>query len=231
MMDGPVVLIIDDEVSIRVLLRLSLQTDNYRVYEASLGRDGLTLAAALNPDAIILDLGLPDMDGIEALQRLREWSHIPVIVVSVRNSYTDKVALLDAGADDYLTKPFSTLELLARLRAALRHRHAAQESPTFISGRLMVDMLNHSITVDDVPVNISATEYALLRTLIQNAGNIMTHGQLLEAVWGREYEGKIQYLRAYMASLRRKIEKDPSNPVLLVTEPGVGYRLTVNNAE
>ena len=209
------------------MLRFTLENAGYRVYDAALGRDGLTLAAALTPDIVLLDLGLPDMDGLEALRRLRAWSHTPVVVVSVRSDDEDKVALLDAGADDYLVKPFSNTELLARLRAAQRHAPTAQESAVFRSGHLSVDLVNQAVTVNDVSVRLSVTEYTLLRTFIQHADHILTHSQLLRAVWGPQDEDKVQYLRVYMTSLRRKLEKDPAKPELLVTEPGVGYRLRI----
>jgi two-component system, OmpR family, KDP operon response regulator KdpE len=223
----PAVLIIDDDAPIRRMLRLSLETAGYRVYEAASGRDGLTLAAALNPDIVLLDLGLPDMDGLETLKRLRVWSRTPVVVVSVRNEDEDKVALLDAGADDYLVKPFSTVELLARLRAAQRHSPSAPESATFHSGPLTVDLVNQTVTVNGAVVRLSVTEYALLRMLVQHAGRILTLRQILGEVWGPQDEDKVQYLRVYVASLRRKLEKDAGNPQLLITEPGVGYRLNV----
>jgi two-component system KDP operon response regulator KdpE len=222
-----VALIIDDEIQIRRLLRVSLEANGYRVYEVASGNDGLTLAAALRPDVVILDLGLPDMDGLEALRRLREWSHSPVVVLSVRDADEDKIAVLDAGADDYVTKPFSMGELLARLRVAQRHGQSASESPIFESGRLAVDLQHRLVTVDGHVVKLTVTEYALLRELVQHAGKVLTHRQLLRAVWGPEYETETQYLRVYVTMLRRKLETDPANPTLILTEPGVGYRLAV----
>lgn len=227
MMSEPVVLIIDDEIQLRRLLRLTLEANGYRLYEAATGRDGLAVAATLKPDIIVLDLGLPDMDGLETLRRLREWSRAPVLVLSVRGSDEDKVALLDAGADDYLTKPFRTGELLARLRAAQRHAQPGADSPVFHSGPLTVDLANRVVLLNDVVVKLSVTEYALLRAFVQHAGKVLTHRQLLREVWGPQYESEIQYLRVYMTMLRRKLEKDPANPALLLTEPGVGYRLTI----
>jgi two-component system KDP operon response regulator KdpE len=222
-----VVLIIDDEIQIRRLLRVSLEANGYRVYEVASGNDGLTLAAALRPDVVILDLGLPDMDGLDALRRLREWSHSPVVVLSVRDADEDKIAVLDAGADDYVTKPFSMGELLARLRVAQRHGQSTSESPIFESGRLAVDLQHRLVTVDGQVVKLTVTEYALLRELVQHAGKVLTHRQLLRAVWGPEYETETQYLRVYVTMLRRKLETDPANPALILTEPGVGYRLAV----
>jgi two-component system KDP operon response regulator KdpE len=223
----PIVLVIDDEMQIRRLLHMNLESNGYRVYEAATGNDGLTLAAALKPDIVLLDLGLPDMDGMDALQRLREWSQIPVIVVSVRNTVEDKIAILDAGADDYLVKPFNMTELLARLRVAQRHGQPIQNEPVFRQGALAVDLANRRVTVNDLPIKLSSTEYSLLRAFIQHAGKVLTHRQLLREVWGPEYETETQYLRVYMTMLRHKLETDPANPQLLITEPGVGYRLVI----
>ena len=220
-------LVIDDEIQIRRLLHMNLESNGYRVYEAASGNDGLALAAALKPDVVVLDLGLPDMDGMDALRRLREWSHIPVVVLSVRNAVEDKIAMLDAGADDYLTKPFSMAELLARVRVAQRHGQPGQDEPVFRRGALAVDLASRMVTVNDQPVKLSVTEYALLRTFIQHAGKVLTHRQLLREVWGPKYETETQYLRVYMTMLRHKLEADPTNPQLLITEPGVGYRLAM----
>jgi two-component system KDP operon response regulator KdpE len=227
MMKGPVVLVVDDEAQIRRFLQISLEANDYVVHQAATGQEGLAQAAALRPDVIVLDLGLPDMDGLAVLQHLREWSHVPVIVLSVRNADTDKVALLDAGADDYLTKPFSLDELLARLRTAQRHSQPLQETSVFCSGRLTVDLLHRTVKVNDQTVKLTATEYSLLRLFIQNAGKVLTHRQILREVWGPQYEEETQYLRVYVAQLRRKLEADPADPELLITEPGVGYRLVI----
>ena len=223
----PVILVIDDEIQIRRFLRVSLEANGFRVHESASGQDGLVQMTMLKPDIVILDLGLPDMDGRDVLRRMREWSHTPVIVLSVRDADEDKIALLDAGADDYLTKPFSMGELLARLRMAQRHALPAQDSPVFHCDALSVDLANRSVTLNGEPVKLSATEYALLRTFVQHAGKVLTHRQLLREVWGPQYETETQYLRVYMTMLRRKLEADPSNPKWFITEPGVGYRLQV----
>jgi two-component system KDP operon response regulator KdpE len=227
-MQGPVVLIVDDEIQIRRFLRVSLSASGYIVHEAATGQAGLDQAALVRPDVVILDLGLPDMGGLDMLRRLREWSPVPVIVLSVRDADTDKIALLDAGADDYLTKPFSMGELLARLRVAQRHTSPAPET-TFHSGPLEVDLARRLVTVNEHPVKLTATEYALLRLLVQHAGKVLTHRQILREVWGPQYEEETPYLRVYMAQLRHKLEADPANPTLLITEPGVGYRLMVDS--
>jgi two-component system, OmpR family, KDP operon response regulator KdpE len=223
--DGPQVLVIDDEVQIRRFLRISLEAHGYRVHEAVRGDEGITRAATIRPDLIILDMGLPDMDGQDVLRRLREWTKTPVIILSVRDSDRDKVAALDAGADDYLTKPFSTDELMARLRAALRHAAPAGEQQLFQSGTLTVDLTRRLVTLHGEPVRLTPTEYALLRLLIQHAGKVLTHRQILRAVWGPEYENETHYLRVFFAQLRQKLEADPARPALILTEPGVGYRL------
>jgi two-component system KDP operon response regulator KdpE len=183
--------------------------------------------AMLRPDIVLLDLGLPDMNGLDVLKRLREWSRVPVIVLSVRDADDDKIALLDAGADDYLTKPFSMGELLARLRAARRHIQPAGDAPVFHSGALAVDLSNRMVKLGDEVVKLSVTEYALLRMFVQHAGKVLTHRQILREVWGPSYETEIQYLRVYMTMLRRKLEANPADPKLFMTEPGVGYRLTI----
>lgn len=217
------VLIIDDEPPIRRLLRLTLEPAGYKVYEAESGQLGLQEAAAKRPDAIILDLGLPDMEGLTALKRLREWSPTPVLVLTVRNQEADKVAALDAGADDYLTKPFGTAELLARLRAIQRRAPEAHE-PVFTSGDLTVDLATRTVRVKDKEVHLTATEYALLHELVRHAGKVVMHKQLLRAVWGPKAEEQSQYLRVYVTHLRKKIETDAGSK-LIRTEPGIGYRL------
>jgi len=224
---GALILVVDDEAAIRRFLRISLEANGYQVAEAHTGRDGVEAAARLRPDVVVLDLGLPDQDGLDVLRQLREWSRVPVVVLSVRDRDQDKIALLDAGADDYLTKPFSTGELLARLRTALRHTQPVEDTAVFRTGPLAVDLAHRMVTVNDSPVKLTTTEYALLRVFIQNAGKVLTHTQLLREVWGPEYMDETHYLRVYLAHLRHKLEADPANPRLLVTEPGVGYRLTV----
>jgi two-component system KDP operon response regulator KdpE len=224
MSDGPIVLVIDDEAQIRRFLRISLESNSYRVREAFTGQEGLEQAALLRPDVVILDLGLPDMDGLQVLARLREWSRVPVVILSVRDADADKIAALDAGADDYLTKPFSVGELLARLRVAQRHAQPIPEASIFQAGALRVDLARRIVTVAHEAIKLTATEYAFLRLLVQNAGKVLTHRQILREVWGPQYVDETHYLRVYAAQLRRKIEDDPAQPKLLLTEPGVGYR-------
>jgi two-component system, OmpR family, KDP operon response regulator KdpE len=222
-----VALVIDDEVQMRRLLRLSLETAGYKTIEAANGRDALAQAAMHRPDVVILDLGLPDMDGLTVLQRLREWTQVPVVVLSVREGDSDKVAALDAGADDYVTKPFSTPELLARLRVARRHVQPDEGTTIFRTGSLEIDIAARRVTVKGQEVRLTATEYALLRLLVRHAGRVLTHRQILREVWGPNAGEQTHYLRVYVARLREKIEPEPSRPSLLKTEPGVGYRLTL----
>jgi two-component system KDP operon response regulator KdpE len=221
----PVVLIIDDEIQIRRLLRVTLEGNGYRVFEAAGGQEGLVEAAQRRPDIVVLDLGLPDMDGLVVLQRLREWSEAPVLVLSVREGEEDKVAALDRGADDYMNKPFSTAELLARLRAARRRAQPVADNAVFHSGPLQVDLSSRLVTLKGREIKLTPTEYSLLRLLVRNAGKVVTHRQILKEVWGPNYVEQTHYLRVYMAHLREKLEADPSRPELLLTEPGVGYRL------
>jgi two-component system KDP operon response regulator KdpE len=221
------ILVIDDEVAIRRLLRLSLEPQGYRVVEAENGQLGLQTAAARRPDLIILDLGLPDLDGVTVLKRLREWSQTPVLVLTVRDREEDKVAALDSGADDYLTKPFGTAELLARLRAIQRRAPETQEEPVFVSGDLTMDRVARTVSVKDAEVHLTATEYALLHELARHAGKIVTHKQLLRAVWGPNAESQSQYLRVYITHLRKKLES-PSGQRLIQTEAGIGYRLLLS---
>lgn len=227
MSEGPTILVIDDEIQIRRFLRISLEANGYVVIETATGQDGINGVAQRRPDLVILDLGLPDMDGLDVLRRLREWTAVPVIVLSVRDSDRIKVAALDAGADDYLTKPFSLEELMARLRVMQRRVGAAQESPIFTTGKLKVDLNRRVVTVNEEIVKLTPTEYALLRYLVRNAGKVVTHKQILREVWGPEYMDETHYLRVYFAQLRQKIEDDSSIPRLILTEPGVGYRLTI----
>ena len=221
----PNALIIDDELQIRRLLRVNLEANGYRVLEAATGQEGITQAAQWRPEIGILDLGLPDMDGVTVLKRLREWSRVPVLVLSVRDREEDKVAALDNGADDYVTKPFSTAELLARLRVAQRHAQPDTRVSHFRAGRLEVDLAARVVKLDDREVHLTATEYSLLRLFIQHAGKVLTHRHLLREVWGPTAGEQTHYLRVYIAHLRDKLEATPSQPRLILTEPGVGYRL------
>ena len=225
MVDGPRVLAIDDEIQIRRFLRTILSAEGYHVDEAATGGEGLQLARRFHPDLVILDLGLPDQDGLEVLVQLRQWSQVPVIILSVRDSQDDKVALLDAGADDYLTKPFGVQELLARLRTLRRHYQLADQSSTFESGHLRVDLARRQVWNCAERVRMTNHEYALLHLLLRNLGRVLTHQQILRAIWGVEHVEDVHYLRACVATLRQKLEVDPGDPCLIVTEPGVGYRL------
>lgn len=225
MSEGPIVLIIDDESQIRRLLRLSLDAHGYQVREATTGQEGLQQTALARPDLIILDLGLPDMDGLAALRKLREWCPTPVIVLSVRNSEQDKIDLLDAGANDYITKPFSMGELLARMRAALRHSMPDTTEGIFNTDGLSIDFSRRLVVRNGQELKLTPTEYSLLRFLAQNAGKVLTHTQIIHVLWGPDAQPDTSYLRVYVLQLRRKIEDDPANPRLLITEPGVGYRL------
>jgi two-component system KDP operon response regulator KdpE len=220
----PVALIIDDEVQIRRLLRVALEGENYDVHEAETGRQGLVEIANRPPAVILLDLGLPDMDGLEVLKRLREWSEAPVLVLSVRDDESGKVAALDAGAEDYVTKPFSSPELLARLRAAQRKTRPEEEISVFKLGDLVVDLSAHVVTRGDREIKLTATEYALLRLFVRHQGRVLTHRYILREVWGPKSEEHRQYLRVYVTHLRQKIEADPAKPRLIKTEQGIGYR-------
>jgi len=218
-------LVIDDERQIRRLLRLVLEDQNYRIFEAESGRQGLVEAAQRKPDVVLLDLGLPDMDGLEVLKRLREWSQVPILILSVRDGPDDKVTALDAGADDYVIKPFESAELLARLRAIQRRSPTNPAEPFFQSGRLTIDFASRTVTVDGTEVRLTATEYALLKVLAQHAGKVVTHKQLLREVWGPNAEEHSQYLRVYVTHLRKKIETGSADERLLRTETGIGYRM------
>jgi len=218
------ILIVDDERPIRRFLNASLSGE-YMVLEAATGEDALAVTVSGRPDAIILDLGLPDLDGVEVTRRLREWIQIPIIVVSVRDREEDKIAALDAGADDYLTKPFGVGELMARLRVALRRVASPENTPVFHTGRLSVDLTRHEVTVDGQTASLTPTEYEILRVLIQHAGKVLTHQQLIHLVWGNAREADSHLLRVNISNLRRKIEADPARPHCVMTEPGIGYRL------
>jgi two-component system KDP operon response regulator KdpE len=222
----PIALVIDDEIQMRRLLRVCLEANGYRVLEAPTGKDGIAQAAQHPPDVVILDLGLPDMEGVDVLKRLREWSRVPVGVLSVRDREEDKIAALDNGADDYVTKPFSSGELLARLRVAQRHVTPTSEATVFRSGQLEVDLAARVVKLKGKEVRLTATEYSLLRLFVHHAGKVLTHRQILREVWGPNYVEQTHYLRVYLAHLREKLEANPAQPELLITEPGVGYRLT-----
>ncbi len=219
------VLVVDDERAIRRYLHASLNAHGYVVSEAAGGQEALNAAAADHPDLIILDLGLPDLDGLEVTRRLREWSQVPILILSVREQEQDKIAALDAGADDYLTKPFGTGELMARMRAALRRLSHSSEEPVHVIGDLKVDLARRLVTLKGEEVALTPTEYDLLRVLIVNTGRVLTHRQLLSQVWGQSYENEMHLLRVNISNLRRKIEPDPARPQFLITEPGVGYRI------
>jgi two-component system KDP operon response regulator KdpE len=224
---GPTVLVIDDEIQIRRLLKIGLEGSGYRVFEAATGQAGLSEAAQRRPDVVVLDLGLPDMDGVAVLKRLREWSNVPVVVLSVRDREEDKIAALDSGADDFLTKPFGTGELLARLRVAQRHAQPAADAAVFKAAQLEVDLVSRTVKVNGKQVKFTATEYALLQLFVRHAGKVLTHRQILKEVWGPTYVEQTHYLRVYMTHLREKIETHPAEPELFITEAGVGYRLMV----
>ncbi len=222
----PVALIIDDEVQIRRLLRVALEGEKYQVHEAENGQQGLIEIANYKPAIVLLDLGLPDLEGLEVLKRLREWSEAPVIVLTVRDDVHEKVAALDAGADDYVTKPFSTPELLARLRAAQRKTRPEEEISVFKNGDLVVDLTARVVTRAGREIKLSATEYALLRLFVRHPGRVLTHRYILREIWGPKSEEHRQYLRVYVTHLRQKIESDPAKPSLIKTAPGIGYRFT-----
>ena len=226
--DHPLILVIEDEAPLRRYLRATLQSFGYRVEEAATGAEGRSLLLQLNPAVVLLDLGLPDGDGLDLAREIRDWSRVPIIVVSARGKEEDKIRALDLGADDYLTKPFGSGELLARIRVALRHSAdsaGAQVEPVVAIGPLRIDFAAREVFLDGEPVHLSPNEYGLLAVLVRHAGKVLTHRQLLEEVWGGVASAQPTYLRVYMASLRRKLEPDPARPRLLLTEPGVGYRL------
>jgi two-component system KDP operon response regulator KdpE len=218
------ILVIDDEVQIRRLLEITLLAEGYKISEASTGKEGLIRAATTKPVLIILDLGLPDEDGIEILKKLREWYQRPIIILSVRNSEEDIIKALDKGANDYLTKPFRTGELLARIRAAFRQSQDLTNGPVLQFNSLKIDLANHTVHKNDELIKLTSTEFALLGLLAKNEGRVLTHRYILKEVWGVGYQEQTQYLRVFMAQLRKKIEDDPAKPQWLKTESGIGYR-------
>jgi len=219
------VLVIDDEETIRRFLRVTLCSQGYTVIEQSSGQGGISSTATEKPDVIILDLGLPDIDGVEVIKLIRQWTQIPIIILSVRGSEGDKIEALDAGADDYLTKPFGVGELLARLRAAVRRSAKIGNEPVIAIGNLKVDLSKRLVTVSDREIQLTPNEYELLRVLLIDAGKVLTHRHLLRTVWGAEYGDELHMLHVNISNLRHKIEEDPTRPELIITEPGVGYRV------
>lgn len=223
------ILVVDDEPPIRRYLRAALSAQGFTIYEAADGQEALNAVISNRPDIIILDLGLPDIDGIEVTRRLREWSQTPIIILSVREAEQDKIAALDAGADDYLTKPFSTGELMARMRVVIRRQASQPDQPILQVDELRMDLSRRVVTVKGSEISLTPTEYDILRLLMQNAGKVMTHHHLLRQVWGTAYESEMHILRVNISNLRRKIEPDPTRPHYLMTEPGVGYRLRADD--
>jgi two-component system KDP operon response regulator KdpE len=221
------ILIVDDEVQMRRLLRISLEAQGYKVHQSANAEEALSQSSMARPELIVLDLGLPDMDGIEVLKKVREWSSVPILVLSARAGEQDIVAALDAGADDYLTKPFRSGELLARVRTALRHRPTSIEGSVFTHGSVSVDLDARIVKKGDAVVQLTPTEYSLLALFVRNAGKVLTHKYLLREIWGPAFEDETQYTRIYVGQLRKKLEDDPASPTLLRTESGIGYRLAM----
>jgi len=219
------ILVIDDEEQMRRLLQVTLSAHDFVTAMANSAHEGLEIITAFKPDLVILDMSLPDMDGLDVIKSLREWTAVPVLILSVRESEADKIAALDAGADDYVTKPFSMGELLARLRTALRHSAPPGSEPVLTFEDLEIDLAKHQVRVRKQEVRFTPTEYEVLKVLAANSGKVLTHGQLLRQVWGPGYEKETQYLRVYIGQIRHKIEADPSRPCHIITEPGVGFRL------
>jgi two-component system, OmpR family, KDP operon response regulator KdpE len=220
------ILIIDDEEQILRLLDISLGSKGYKIFLAANGKEGIVATATNNPSLVILDLGLPDMDGLEVLKQIRVWFHKPILILSVRNSEDDIIAALDSGANDYLVKPFRTGELLARVRSAIRLSQAGTESPKLEFGMLSIDLVNHIVKNEDEILKLTHTEYSLLTLLAKNSGRVLTHRFLLKEIWGPGYTDQTQYLRVFIAQLRKKIEEDPTKPKLIITESGIGYRFS-----
>ena len=226
----PVIIVVEDDSAIRRFLRTSLSPHGFNVYDTDSGKQGIVEVSIRKPDLLILDLGLPDIDGVEVIKAVRTWSTLPIIILSARDHEQQKIDALDAGADDYLTKPFGFGELLARIRVALRHSLGSLErsqSEVFTTANLRVDLLNRVVSIDDQEVHLTPIQYRLLTVLVKNAGKVMTQQQILKEVWGPSYQENAHYLRIYMSQLRQKLEADPTQPKLLLTESGVGYRLKV----
>lgn len=229
-MNGARILIIEDEPQIRKLLRLSLQAHHFDIMEAETGEDGVYQASVVRPDLIVLDLGLPDMSGMEVLRRIQEWSKAPIIILTAKDREEDKIAALDSGADDYVTKPFSMGELIARIRVALRHVAKSENEPILHFGNLMIDLAQRAVELDGSRLKLTPTEYDLLKVLASNAGKVITQRQLLQEVWGgHQYESNSHYLRIYIGHLRKKLEEDPTRPKFILTEPGIGYRFLLQD--
>lgn len=226
----PVIVVIEDDPAIRKFLRTSLSTQDFSVFEADSGKKGLVEAGMRKPDLLILDLGLPDMDGVDVIKAIRAWSSVPIIVLSARSHEQHKIDALDIGADDYLTKPFGFGELLARIRVALRHANRPQDNlqgDIFSTENLKIDLANRLVSVDDQEIHLTPIQYRLLAVLVKHAGKVMTHQQILKEVWGPSYQENAHYLRIYMSQLRQKLEIDPTQPRFLLTESGVGYRFKI----
>jgi two-component system, OmpR family, KDP operon response regulator KdpE len=221
------ILVIDDEIQIRRLLKISLENSGYKIFEAENAKSGLQELANSRPSLVLLDLGLPDEDGLTLLKKIRDFSDVPVIVLSVRNSEQDIISALDSGADDYITKPFNTGELLARIRTSLRHSQPEQKEPVFSNGNLIVDFSSREVKKKGQIVKLTSTEFSLLSLFIRNRGKVLTHNYFLKEIWGRPFSDETQYLRVYVAQLRKKLEDNPSRPKMFITESGVGYRMIV----
>jgi two-component system KDP operon response regulator KdpE len=232
--ENGLILLIEDEPQMRRFLRATLQSHDFRLIETETGEEGLRQAAAFNPDVVLLDLGLPDQDGLDVIEKLREWASVPVIILSARGQDQDKIRALDAGADDYLTKPFSAGELMARIRVALRHRLGSgpsQSEPVYTFKNLKVDLSKRVVSLNNREIHLTPIEYRLLSILVRHAGKVLTHQQLLKEVWGPKSVDQLSYLRVYMTQLRHKLEENPARPRYLVNEPGVGYRLKCDPEE
>ncbi|MFI3219255.1 MAG: response regulator [Methylococcales bacterium] len=227
---NPVIIVIEDDPAIRRFLRTGLSTQGFTVFETDTGKQGIIETGVRKPDLVILDLGLPDIDGVEVIKAIRVWSAIPILILSARSGEQHKIDALDAGADDYLTKPFCFGELLARIRVALRHANRSldfMQSDVFVTANLSVDLQNRRVSIDEQDIHLTPIQYRLLAILVKNAGKVLTHQQILKEVWGPSYQENAHYLRIYMSQLRQKLEADPTQPKFLLTESGVGYRLKV----